>query len=269
MKPILFILALFIFVLSSFGQTQATQKIKIVLLGVPHFTPSPTDVYKNEGFNPESKKGQKEIAEVVNKLVAFKPNQICVERELDYQPKLDSLYEEYLKGNYKLQVSEIDQLGFQTAKKLALPKLTTVNYMGYFEMKPIDDFAEKNNQSQIISNLHQFAKTNTAEITHNQQNLSLKDFLIYDNSPYALNNNQAYYSRYIVKIGKDDSYVGTNLVAEWYKTNLHIYTNILRKVQPTDKALLIIYGQGHIPILKHLFESNSDFEVVEVKEVLK
>jgi hypothetical protein len=72
-----------------------------------------------------------------------------------------------------------------------------------------------------------------------------------------------------VKVGKDQEYVGTDLVADWYNTNLHIYTNILRLIQPTDKAILVIFGQGHIPILKHLFESNPDFEVVEIKDVLK
>lgn len=54
-----------------------------------------------------------------------------------------------------------------------------------------------------------------------------------------------------------------------YSTNLHIYTNILRIVKPTEKRILVLFGQGHIPILKHLFENNPDFEVIEVKEILK
>jgi hypothetical protein len=70
--------------------------------------PSPTKVYKSKDFDAESTKGRKEILEVVNKLVAYKPNRICVEKEPEYQPKLDSTYKMYLTGNYKLQSSEVD-----------------------------------------------------------------------------------------------------------------------------------------------------------------
>ncbi|MDO1450238.1 DUF5694 domain-containing protein [Rhodocytophaga aerolata] len=267
MKPLLTVLAFFICIHTLLGQTPS-HKTKILLLGVPHFTPSPTDVYKSKGFDVESTKGQKQIAEVVTKLAAFKPNQICVEREVNYQPKLDSAYKLYLTGKYKLGVSEIDQLGFQTAKKLGLTSLTAVNYMGYFETAPLEEFATKNNQTHLLDSLYQFAQANNDENKDKQQNLPLKEFLLFDNSPYALSNNHQLYTKYTVKIGKEDQYVGTNLVAEWYKTNLHIYTNILRKLQPADRAILVIYGQGHIPILRHLFESNPNFELVEVKDVL-
>ena len=88
------------------------------------------------------------------------------------------------------------------------------------------------------------------------------------NTPYALNKNLAAYTNYFVRIGKGDNYVGTDLVADWYATNLRIYTNIIRSIQPSDKKILVVFGQGHMPILKHLFESNSAFEVITVEKVL-
>ncbi|GAB3899598.1 hypothetical protein [Spirosoma agri] len=46
------------------------------------------------------------------------------------------------------------------------------------------------------------------------------------------------------------------MAANQYSTNLHIDTNSLRAVRPTDKAILILFGYGHVPDVKPLFASN-------------
>lgn len=205
----------------------------------------------------------------MHKLASFKPSQICVEIPISGQAARDSLYNQFLTGSYQLKQDEIDQLAFRTAQKLQLKSLSCVNYYGRFETEPVKNFAQDNNQSEIMSSMDEYAKTFLSEVEQKQKSLSLREQLIFLNSPYALHKNAAFYTKYYVKIGKDQNYVGTDLVADWYNTNLHIYTNIVRKIQPTDKAILVIFGQGHIPILKHLFETNLDFEVVEKKEILE
>ncbi|WP_410685425.1 DUF5694 domain-containing protein [Chryseobacterium sp. MEBOG07] len=51
--------------------------------------------------------------------------------------------------------------------------------------------------------------------------------------------------------------------------NLAIYANVITQVNANDKYVVLLFGQGHIPILKHLLQNNDDFEVVEVSNVLK
>jgi len=51
-------------------------------------------------------------------------------------------------------------------------------------------------------------------------------------------------------------------------THLKKEFNILRAIRPTDKAIMVLFGYGHITILNHLFEANPRFEVVEVADVL-
>ena len=55
---------------------------------------------------------------------------------------------------------------------------------------------------------------------------------------------------------------------KWYKRNFFIYRNILEKTNGGDKVL-IIFGQGHISILKHLLEDNPKFELVTPIDYLK
>jgi hypothetical protein len=248
---------------------QAQQKTKIVLVGTMHFEPSESDVYKNEAVNLQNAERQKQIQEVVAKFAAFKPDQVCVEWIVPKQLKLDSLYKAFLNGTYKLSDNEIDQLGMTTAKACQLKQVTAINRFGEFDSDTVMNYAMKNDQMAIPQQLDTYSKAFMGEINGNISKLSVKDFLIYINGKKALQDNLGFYLKFMAKIGKGDDYVGSKLVADWYTTNINIYTNILRVVKPTDKAILVIFGQGHVPILKHLFENNDDFEVVEVATILK
>jgi hypothetical protein len=245
----------------------APPPIRIVLLGSVHFTPSKTDVYKNDAVDLLSARRQPEVAAVVEKLAAFHPDQLCMEWPATKQAKLDSLYQAYLAGRYTLESDEFDQFGLRTAKRLHLPALTAVNYSGNFDMDPVTAFAQAHQQQAVLTELDKRSEETLAEMNKKGRALPLDKFLTYVNSPTALQANAAFYSS-VVRIGDGADYPGVGLVSDWYNTNLHIYANILRRIRPTDKAILVIYGQGHIPILKSLFASNPAFEVVEVREVL-
>jgi hypothetical protein len=263
------IIKLISFILITTCSLHAQQKTKILLVGVSHFESSSADMYTNEALDLTSPKRQLEVQIVTDKFVKFKPNQICVEFPYAKPFKLDSQYTAYLAGNYKLTSDEMDQLGMVTGKKLNLKRLTAVNKAGKFEADTVMNYATQNGQSAIIQALDSMAKEMVKEENEQLKSLSLNDFLILKNTKKSLQDNLGFYLKYMAKIGKGKDYVGSNLVADWYTTNINIYTNILRVVKPTDKAILVIFGQGHVPILKHLFENNDDFEVVEVATVLK
>ncbi|WP_394333905.1 DUF5694 domain-containing protein [Chryseobacterium shigense] len=70
-------------------------------------------------------------------------------------------------------------------------------------------------------------------------------------------------------MGAGDNYIEAESVSDWYLRNLAIYSNIITPIDAKDKYVILIFGQGRIPILKHLLQNNDDFEVVEVNSVLK
>ncbi len=249
---------------------QPKQKIQIVLVGTVHLTPSTVDVYKNKKIDLSSKEKQKEIAEVVNKLAAFKPDKICLEYPMEDQLEMDSIYSAYLKGIYKLADNERDLFGFQTVKKLGLLTPTCINYsMGLFNADTVNNFAMKNDQEEMLEKLKIEAGRFINELDSNLSGMSLREFLIYCNSREALQANLGMYAKYFAAIGKENNYVGAGLVADWYSTNIHIYANVLRIIKPGDRRIIVIFGQGHIPVLKHLLANNADFEVIEVEHILK
>jgi len=64
-----------------------------------------------------------------------------------------------------------------------------------------------------------------------------------------------------------DGYPGADVVANWYRRNLHIYANLVRESGPRER-LLVVFGQGHIPVLRHFIEASGEFEVNEVADYL-
>lgn len=262
----------FLFLVTSLNitaQPVASPKIKVLLLGSIHFTPSTQDVYKNKTVDVQDEKRQVQIKQMLTQLSRFSPNQICIEVPTQNQSKVDSQYHRYLNGQYKLGTHEVDQIAYPLAKQLGLPTLTCINYKGAFDPDPVNEYAKANNQEDILASLEKFASSTIAGVVAVQQKQSISELYRFINSNDELTKNAAIYSDYLVRIGQGDKYPGTDLVAGWYNTNLHIYTNILRAIHPGDKAIMVLFGYGHIPILKHLFESNPKFEVIDVSDVLK
>ena len=247
---------------------QKKRPVKIVLIGTMHLTPSQTDVYKNKAIDLSSKQRQTEINGVVNKIAAFAPDQICLEYPREYQYKMDSIYKAYKQGLYTLKDNERDLFGIKAAKKLNLPRLTCINYSyGKFDYDTLLNFAKQNRQQAVMDSADIMARGFLKVADEKLATLTLSNFLVFINSEEELKRNLSFYTKYALGIGNEKNHVGANLVADWYSTNIHIYNNIIQLTRPTDKAIVVIFGQGHIPILKHLFENNPDFEVVEVKEV--
>jgi len=254
----------------SVSAQQATPpRTKILLVGSIHFTPSTQDAYKNKEVDIQDKQRQAQLEQMLAQLSQFAPNQICIEVPTKAQSKVDSEYHQYLKGQYKLGTDEVDQIAYPLAKRLALPALTCVNYRGSFDLDAVNKYAKENNQTAVLTALEQFAGQTMAGVTKVQEGKSITELYRFINSKEELTKNAAIYTEYATRIGQGSDYHGTDLVANWYSTNLHIYTNILRAIRPTDKAIMVLFGYGHISILKHLFELNPRFEVVEVADVIK
>lgn len=83
-----------------FNSNAQNRKIEIVLVGTVHLTPSTSDIYKNKKIDLKSDKRKAEIREVVQKIVNFKPDQICVEYMIEDQKEYDSIFNAYRNGDY-------------------------------------------------------------------------------------------------------------------------------------------------------------------------
>lgn len=253
---------------TTFGQ-ESKPKIKILLIGTIHFENPHTDSFELKTDDFLSAKRQSELEDLTNLLSQTKATKVMIEKPSDNQRSIDSLYRLYLSGNYKLTVSEREQIGFRLGKKLKLNQINCVDKFYAMHDSLMAATAKGNNQLYLLKDLGVHANAMINDYDTKLKKGTVTEVLKYINKPEELKRNLSIYLKYLTQIGAGKNFAGAEYVSEWYLRNLAIYSNIINQVGPSDKYVVLIFGQGHIPILKHLLQNNDDFEIVEVNSVLK
>jgi hypothetical protein len=266
MKYFFFCLLLFKGFLSTGQQT----KTKILLVGTIHFETPHKDKFELDTDNFLSTKRQAELEILTTTLAKTKASKVMIERPAEEQSFHDSLYTNYLKGKYSLSISEREQIGFRLAKKLHLQHINCVDQLyGFPHDSIMNTTLVANNQRFLMDSLMTAGKNMLHDFNKKVKEESLSNVLNYLNEKAQLKRNLSLYLKYLAKVGASNNLAGAEYVSDWYMRNLAIYSTILSQTQANDQYIVVIFGQGHIPILKHLFENNPDFEVIELKNVLK
>lgn len=256
-------------VTTTFGQ-ESKHKTKILLIGTIHFETPHLDVHELKTDDFLAPKRQQELEELIETLKRTNADKVMIEKPFKQQRQTDSLYTAYLENRYKLTVSEREQIGFRLAKKLNLKHINGVDiFYGMTHDSLVSVTAKEKNQLNILKELGTTANNFMSEIDGVVKRNSITGILKYLNTKELLQKNLSLYLKYYAKIGAGENYIGAESVSDWYLRNLAIYSNVITQVNANDKYVILIFGQGHIPILKHLLQNNDDFEVVEVNSVLK
>ncbi|MBE8726454.1 DUF5694 domain-containing protein [Flavobacterium hungaricum] len=257
-------------VTTTFGQ-KAKNKTKILLIGTIHFETPHLDEFELKADDFLSSKRQLELEELTGVLKRTNADKVMIEKPFDQQKLIDSLYNAYLQKSYKLTVSEREQIGFRLAEKLNLKHINCIDVVSY-RMKHdslLGVTAKEKNQVYLLKELSTDAKKILLEIDNVLKRNSITEVIKYINKEELLQRNLSLYLKYLAKVGAGENYIGAESVSDWYLRNIAIYSNIMNQISANDKYVILIFGQGHIPILKHLIQNNDDFELVEVNSVLK
>jgi len=262
------------------NQTKNSGKIKVYLLGTFHFAQT------DSTYDVLDEKHQKSIEDLSEIIARQKPDKIFVERqpEFEFQNKIDSLYKIYIKMSRPLKAkNEIFQVGFRTAKKLGHKKVFQCDHPGQYGRfnRAAIEYAEKNNQADVLE-AKKIGTVLRYDETINEDSLmnssTLLQYIQWINSSKVMNTSHAFYITNYPQIGSTDYYnydddytlIGAELTADWYRRNIMIYTKIINQVDyEKDKAIFLLMGGDHIPIIKNLFDANPYFEVVETSKWLK
>ncbi|MEP6747008.1 MAG: DUF5694 domain-containing protein [Bacteroidota bacterium] len=256
------------FLLLAIATMAQQQKTKVLLLGCFHFDNPGLDVAKFENADVMSAKRQQEIRAVLNKLEQFKPDKIFVEVGAEMQPKLDSNLQKYKIEKFVLKATETHQLGYRLAKELNLPTLYAVDYSG--AQFPFDSLVSSATEAKQFSLLG-YMKTSIDSI-QNSFNESLKkntvtELLLNQNSTPMVNFQVGAYFDFLIA-GKEGNHIGSYLTSEWWRRNMIIYENILKRMTGKEEKILVIFGSGHTALLQEMMKYNKNFELVPASSVL-
>lgn len=251
--------------------TCPTTSAEILILGTSHFSNPGLDAQNVQVDDVLAPRRQREIEEVAHRLIAFKPTKVMVEAPYrDYSTLV--AYRNYLLGKHSLSDNETEQLGFRIAKMAGLKQVTPIDFemrMSGFRPDELDDNWHPKSEAQANASAPAAATTALTEEQRLLQTGTIRQYLLYLNSPAYAEKSHAGYMENFRPLDSPVLYEHADYLANWYKRNIRMFANIVRETNFPQDHVLVIVGSGHLRILKDFAQTASYFCSISPIDYLK
>jgi hypothetical protein len=234
------------------------ERIRMLLLGSYHMSNPGADMFNLEADDVLAPRRQEEITALVNALAAFRPTKVAVEASYG-DSAVVARYAAYLRGEQELRRSETEQVGFRLARQAGHDTIYPVDFRMGMDFESLGPIAARSaTHAARMQEMQAYGQAAIRQMGEWLSGGTLSEMYYQLNRPEVLRASHWPYVDYLLPFVDGDDYAGAELLAGWYERNLRIFSNLIRIAEPGDR-LFVVYGMGHVPILKHLAESSGVF----------
>lgn len=263
-------ITLLLFLITCINCFAQSKKKQILLIGTFHFENPGLDVAKVNTFNVMSDKSQKELENITDKIKKFGPDKIFIEWSYKKQNQLDKFYARNSDSLLSKNADEIVQLALRSAKKMNHKKLFAIDYYGTsFPYDSLLNGMKEARQAELLQRNERIMKEYENDANKKIASYSLTELILDLNAKEHNDMDLQWYIGMANKAGKTDNFVGAYLVSEWYKRNLYMYSLIQKLTESEDDKVMVLLGASHITMFREFIKNDPDFEIVELKSILK
>jgi hypothetical protein len=245
----------------------AAARAEVLVLGVYHMANPGRDIFNMQADDVLAPRRQAEIAELVEVLKRFRPTKVAVERDA-WDKRIAEDYAGYLAGQHELTRNEIEQVGFRLARELGHPAVHPVDADGEFPHQRVVNYARASGRSQeldaMMGEIGAMVKAQGEYLASH----TILETLLYMNAEAKVAEDVGFYFRE-AHLGEPGDWAGADLVADWFRRNLRIYSNVVRLVDSPRERVLVIYGAGHLGWLRHAVASDPTLKLRTLAELMK
>ena len=256
-----------VFAASTFAQQAASARAEVLVLGAYHMANPGRDIFNMKADDVLAPKRQAEIVQLMEVLKRFQPTKIAIEADI-YSKRRPQEYSDYLAGKYTLTANEIDQIGYRLAKEMGHRAIYPVDVDGDFPFQRLVNYAKGSGRSKemeaLMAEVGEMVKAQDQYL----QSHTVLDMLLYMNADQKVAADVGFYFRQ-AHLGEAGDWAGADLVADWYRRNIRIYSNIVRLVDSSNEKILVIYGAGHLGWLQQMFANDPSFRLRKLAEFVK
>lgn len=265
-KSLLLTSLLMISSLSIAAQPANQNRAEVLVIGVYHMANPGRDVFNMQADDVLAPKRQAQIAELIAVLRKFQPTKIAI--EADMYGRRTQEYADYLAGKHTLSRNENDQIGYRLAKELGHKAIYPVDADGDFPFKRFMNYAKASGRTKEVETL--IAEIGTMVKAQNEYLLShtILETLLYMNADTKVAENVGYYYRQ-AHFSEPGDWAGADLLADWFRRNVRIYSNIIRLIDSPNERVLVIYGAGHLGWLRQNFASDPTIRLRKLDEFVE
>jgi len=245
----------------------AAPRPEVLVLGVYHMANPGRDVVNLQADDVLAPKRQAGIAEVIAVLKKFHPTKITVEAGFD-SDAIPKRYGDYLVGKHELTRNEAEQIGFRLAKELGQKTVYPVDADGEFPFPRLVDYAKARGRTKefdaLMGEIGDMVKAANAYLASH----TVLETLHYLNSDDHVAEAVGFYYRQ-AHFGEPWNWAGADLVSDWFRRNMRIYSNVVRLADSPNERVLVIFGYGHVGWLQHNFASDPAVRLRKLAEFSK
>ena len=246
------------------SQTPAAARPEVLVLGVYHMANPGQDLFNMKADDVLAPKRQQEIAQLIEVLKRFNPTKVAIEANTGSQ-RVAREYSEYLSGKRALTNNEIDQIGYRLAKELGHKAVYPVDADGEFPYLPVSNYAKANGRSKeleaLMGEVGEMVKAQDAYL----QSHTVLETLLYMNADEKVARDVGLYYRE-AHIGEPYDWAGADLVSEWFRRNMRIFSNVMQIADSPNERILVIFGAGHLGWLRQDFANDPSVRLRKLAE---
>lgn len=273
-----FLLLLFIILLSCSSKNEdqrikkaseyfPKEKAQILVVGTFHFNYPGLDVAKTTPENQidvlkEPKKS--EVNKLIDYIKKFKPNKIAIEATDKW--KATDKFKKYKDGEYRDQRDERFQIGMRIANEIKLDTLYSIDANSMSDdIEKLDSiYTEKLYKDFDFQNNDPYRQMTLKWYEGESEIIPKTDLLDYFKHLNSRESHLYGYGAYLVGDFKLDNERGADILSFWwYNRNVRIFRKLQRITKNKEDRILVIIGNGHAAVLRHLIESSPEYDFVE------
>jgi hypothetical protein len=244
----------------------AAVRAQVMVLGTFHFAGSRTDERGDGPAGMLEPGRQREIAEVIERLVAFAPTRVAVEVKAADRDILDRQYDAWLRGGFELGENEVYQIAFRVAAELGHDRVHAIDVDGRWFEPYVDpaEWAQAHGQAALLEDPAASGFLAALDVIERHRlERPLAEHFALLNLPGMLSLTNAEYLGQKLALGDDGTYPGADgFVSQWSNRHLRLYANLLRLRRDADERILFLVGAAHAAMLRHLVDDSLHLQSV-------
>ena len=245
-------------------RSAARDRAEVLVLGVYHMNNPGRDVFNAQVDDVLSLNRQAEIAQVIAVLKGFHPTKVAVEADVN-NDRVAERYADYVAGRHELTRNETQQLGFRLAKELGHETVYPVDVDGEFPYLRLVKYAKATGrETEFTANQEKGAAAAERASAYFASHTTLENLLYMNSDESSARGVGGYFE--LAEWGEPWDWAGADLVSDWFRRNMRIYTNIVQLVDSPNERVLVIYGAGHLGWLQYAFDRNPNFRLRKLAE---
>lgn len=260
MKPqvrltIYWIISLLLCSLNTKGQKRP---VKLMVLGSHYLS--------YEVFEPGK---QAELDQLAETLAYFQPTKIVVEVPYGEQTQFRRKYYAYKKGDYYLNSSPAEQIGFRLARRLNHDGVFGIDTSSPYDTQSAIQYARNHGLNHYVDRMQNLSRRIAQIKQQKALGNSVSNYFRYLNHPSTLSDEHYAYVNLFEEMKGDYPEFGSRLYEDWYTHHRHILNQIDMLPFDYGDRVLIIVNSHLVPILRELVEGDITYQWVEMHNYLK